>query len=178
MEGLFDLQTLIWLFPIMFIFHDFEEIIMVEKWIKGNYDVINEKLPPRISSKVLKQFSMTTAQMAVAVLVVFLFVSSSTFMASQYLNHGLFGNIYFFTVVIMVFLIHVFTHVGQSIYFRSITPGVITSVFIVLPYSTVMLNALLKNEIITWNTMMICLPFVFLIVPIVLVAHWIGKRTV
>lgn len=34
MGQLFDVRTLIWLFPIMFMFHDLEEIIMVEKWIK------------------------------------------------------------------------------------------------------------------------------------------------
>jgi hypothetical protein len=62
MERLLDVQTLIWLFPIMFILHDFEEIIMVEKWIKKNSDVICEKLPRKIANRVIKQFSMSTAQ--------------------------------------------------------------------------------------------------------------------
>lgn len=178
MKLLLDVQTLIWLFPIVFILHDFEEIIMAEKWLQRNAIIINEKLPPKLAERVLKQFSMSTAQFAVAVLVIFLFVSSSTFMASQYMNHGVFANIHYFTVLMMIFFIHVFTHIGQSIWTRSITPGVITSVMIVLPYSTVMIYSLLKNEIITWHTMMTGLPYVFLAIPIVLIAHWIGKKTI
>ncbi|WP_075980599.1 HXXEE domain-containing protein [Bacillus massilinigeriensis] len=173
-----DIQTLIWLFPIIFVFHDFEEIIMAEKWFNTNYNVLSKRIPTILANRVLKHFSMTTAQFAVAVLIVFLFVSSSTFMASQYLNDAVLGNIEYFTVFILTFFIHVFTHIGQSIYFRSITPGVITSVFIVLPYSIIMLNELLENELITWDTIFTCLPFVLLVVPIVVMAHLIGKKLV
>lgn len=173
-----DLHTLIWLFPVVFVFHDFEEIIMMEKWLVQNRATIYEKLPPKLAGRVIRQFSLSTAQFAAAVLVIFLFVSLSTFMASQYVNGGAFlGNIYMFTVLQLVFFIHVFTHVGQSILFRSITPGVITSVLFVLPYSGLMLHELLQHDLITWHTITICLPFVFLILPIVLLAHWIGKRT-
>lgn len=178
MGELLDVQTLIWLFPVMFSIHDFEEIIMAEKWLERNTNSILNKLPPKIAERVLKQFSMSTAQFAVAVLVIFLFVSSSTFMASQYMNKGVFANIHYFTVLIMIAFIHVFTHIGQSIWFRCITPGVITSVVIVLPYSSVMIYSLLKYQIITWHTMMISLPYVFLAVPIVLFAHWIGKKAI
>lgn len=178
MGNLFDIQTLIWLFPIIFVFHDFEEIIMLESWIAKSRDKIKKALPIRMANKVLEQFSMTTAQMAAAVLIVFLFVSSSTFMASQYVTEGAGGSTRFFIVVVLVFFIHVFTHAGQSILFRSITPGVITSIFLVLPYSLIMLNALLDHNIIDWGTILFCLPFVLLAIPIVLAAHWIGKRVI
>lgn len=171
-----DLITLIWLFPIVFIFHDFEEIIMMEKWVKQHANKIYETLPRKIADKVVKQFSMSTAQFAVAVVVIFLFVSSSTYMANQYMNQGPLANIHFFTIMLLIFLIHVFTHIGQTIIFRSITPGVITSIFIVLPYTIVMLGSLLINAVISWHTMLVCLPFIFLILPIVLLAHWIGRK--
>ena len=70
-----NVQTLIWLFPILFIIHDFEEIIMIEKWLHHNRHKLYERLPQKIADKVVKQFSMTTAQFAVAVLFIFLFVS-------------------------------------------------------------------------------------------------------
>ncbi|MEH7883843.1 HXXEE domain-containing protein [Bacillus sp. JJ1609] len=171
-----DIQTLIWLFPIVFIFHDFEEIIMLERWVAKNSSTVSKVLPARMAERVLKQFSLTTAQMSVAVLIVFLFVSSSTFMASQYLKGGPAASIQFFTVLILVFFIHVFTHIGQSILFRSITPGVITSVLLVLPYSFVMLNTLLEREIINWDIILTCLPYVLLAIPVVVMAHSIGKR--
>lgn len=79
-----NVQTLIWLFPIIFIIHDFEEIILIEKWLHHNCHKLYERLPPKIANKVVKQFSMTTAQFAVAVLFIFLFVSLSTILANQY----------------------------------------------------------------------------------------------
>ncbi len=178
MEQLLDIQTLIWLFPIVFVFHDFEEIIMLERWMEKYGVNIAKVLPARLANKVLKQFSMTTAQMSVAVLIVFLFVSSSAFMASQYVKEGPFASIHYFTVVVLVFLIHVFTHIGQSILFKSITPGVITSIFLVLPYCVAMLDSLLAHRIIDWDLILICLPYVLLSLPIVLAAHFIGKRVI
>ena len=49
MEQWLNVQTLIWLFPIMFVLHDFEEIIMVEKWLKRNSTVMYDILPKRIA---------------------------------------------------------------------------------------------------------------------------------
>jgi len=178
MEQWLNVQTLIWLFPIIFVLHDLEEIIMIEKWMDKNSNVIYDKLPRKFADKVIKQFSMSTAQFAVAVFIIFIFVSSSTYMASQYINHGPFGNIYLFTVMILVMFLHVFTHVGQSVFLRSITPGVITSIFLVLPYTLIMFNSLFKHQIITWKTIYISTPFIFLIIPLALLAHWVGKKAI
>jgi hypothetical protein len=178
LERWLDVQTLIWLFPIMFVLHDLEEIIMIEKWMKKHSEVIREKLPSKMADRVMKQFSMSTAQFAVSVLVIFLFVGSSTYMASQFLHQGPLANIHFFTVCILVFFLHAFAHIGQSVFFRSITPGVITSIVIVLPYCIVLLNALLQNQVITWSTMWFSLPFTLFVFPILLAAHWMGKKAV
>lgn len=178
MEQWLDVQTLIWLFPIMFVFHDFEEIIMIEKWMKKNSTTLYNLLPKKMADRIIEQFSMSTAQFSVAVLVIFLFVSSSTYMASQYVTQGMFGNIYFFTTLTLIFFLHAFTHIGQSFIFRSITPGAITSLIIIIPYSLVLYRSLLINEVITWEMIFLCLPFCLLIIPGVLLAHWIGKKVV
>lgn len=178
MELWLNVQTLIWLFPILFIFHDFEEIIMVENWQNKNRHKVYKRLPKKLADRVIKQFSMSTAQFAFAVLIIFLFVSISTIMANQYLNQGAFANIYLFTAVTLTFFIHAFTHIGQAIFFRSITPGAITSLIIILPYSLVLYKALLVNEVITWKIIIISLPFGFLMIPLVLFAHWLGKRVI
>ncbi|RDW21273.1 HXXEE domain-containing protein [Oceanobacillus chungangensis] len=178
MEQWLNVQTLIWLFPIMFILHDFEEIIMVEKWLKRNSTSLYDTLPKKIADRVIKQFSMSTVQFAVAVLVIFLFVSSSTIMANQYVIQGLLGNIYIFTIITLTFFLHAFTHIGQSIVLRTITPGVFTSVIIIIPYSFVLYRSLLVNEVITWEIIFVSLPFCLLIIPAALLAHWIGKKVV
>lgn len=169
-------QTLIWLLPIMFILHDFEEIIMVEKWVEKNSVMIYEKLPTKVADRIIKQFSMTTAQFSVAVLFIFLFVSGSTILAIQHLNQGSIGNIHMFIVVTLVFFLHAFTHIAQSLILRSITPGVITSIIVILPYSFFLYQCLLVNEVITWSMIFVCLPFCIFILPILLIAHWIGKK--
>nr|WP_106783451.1 HXXEE domain-containing protein [Lysinibacillus timonensis] len=178
MEDLGNLLTLIWIFPILFMFHDFEEIIMCEKWVQQNKAKIYQVLPNKMANRIVKQFSMTTAQFSVAVLVIFIFVSLSTILASQYVLNKSFGDIYFFTTVQLVFFLHAFTHIGQSILLRSITPGAITSIVVIIPYSLLLFPALFRYEIITWQTIWISLPLTILIVPILLSAHWIGKKVV
>ncbi|WP_010096666.1 HXXEE domain-containing protein [Ornithinibacillus scapharcae] len=178
MDEWLNVQTLIWLLPIMFVLHDFEEIIMVEKWVGKNSAKIYEIVPTKIADRIIKQFSMTTAQFSVAVLIIFLFVSGSTILANQHVVQGNLGNIHMFIVVTLVFFLHAFTHIGQSILLRSITPGVITSIIVILPYSFFLYQSLLANDVITWSTILVCLPFCIFIIPVLLVAHWIGKKVV
>ena len=121
---------------------------------------------------------MSTAQFTVAVLVIFLFVSSSTMMANQYVIQGLFGNIYIFTIMTLAFFLHAFTHIGQSVILRFITPGAFTSLIVIIPYSLVLYRSLLINEVITWEVIFVCLPFCLLLIPIALLAHLIGKKAV
>jgi Protein of unknown function with HXXEE motif len=173
-----DVQTLIWLFPIMFIFHDFEEIIMVEKWLHKNSPLFYKKLPRKMADGIIDQLSMSTAQFSVAVLVVFMFVSSSTIMANQYINERPFGNIAYFVVVTLVFFLHAFTHIGQSIFLRTYTPGAFTSLVLLIPYGIILYRTLLINEIVTWHFIFVCLPFVLLVIPVLLLAHWIGKKVI
>ncbi|WP_240793415.1 HXXEE domain-containing protein [Psychrobacillus vulpis] len=111
---------------------------MIENWLNKNVGEVYKRLPKKLADRVVKQFSMSTAQFAFAVLIIFLYVSSSTTMAIQFVTHGAFANIYFFTTVTLTFFIHAFTHIGQAIFFRSITPGAITSIIIILPYSLVL----------------------------------------
>ncbi|WP_316571763.1 HXXEE domain-containing protein [Neobacillus sp. YIM B06451] len=172
----YNVQTLIWLFPIMFVLHDLEEIIMIEKWMKTNSMVLYRKLPKSIADRIIKQFSMSTAQFAVAVFVIFVFVSGSTVMANQYIIQGLFGNIYIFTIITLTFFLHAFTHLGQSLILRSITPGAITSLIVIIPYSVVLYRSLLVNDVITWEVIFVSLPLCLLVVPVALLAHWIGKK--
>lgn len=178
MEKWIDVQMLIWLFPILFIFHDFEEIIIIEKWMNKNTNVIYRKLPEKMANRVIKQFTMSTAQFAFAVLVIFFFVSVSAILASQYFKQGLFGSIYLFLICTLVFFLHAFTHIGQSILLHSITPGVVTSTIIIIPYSIVLYKSLLENGFITWGNIFISLPFVVLLIPVALFAHWLGKKVI
>lgn len=63
---------LVWLFPIIFAIHDFEEIIVVEKWIAKNKPDFVHKLPKRAKSFFEKHFAMKTDQFSIVVFVEFI----------------------------------------------------------------------------------------------------------
>ncbi len=178
MIGWFWVETMIWLFPIMFMLHDFEEIIFVERWIQKNSPLLLKKLPKKMAVRIINQLSLTTAQFSIAVLVVFLFVSCSTILANQYINEKSLGTIAFFVVVTLTFFLHAFMHIGQSIFLGMYTPGAFTSVVILIPYSLLLYGTLLSNEIITWKLIFSCLPFILLLFPVLLMAHSIGKNII
>ncbi|WP_409369650.1 HXXEE domain-containing protein [Lysinibacillus sp. 38-6] len=178
MEFWFNIHTLIWLFPVFFIIHDFEEIIMLEHWLHHHRHKLYKRLPYPLADRIVKQFSMTTAQFAVAVLVVFIVVSGATIAASQYLYNGNVMKLYVFIVVTLVFFIHALTHIGQTILLRSITPGSVTSLFVIIPYSMLLYSSLFSQKLITWQMIFNCLPFGLLFFPIVLTAQWLGKKVI
>ncbi|MGE7843813.1 HXXEE domain-containing protein [Lysinibacillus sp. NPDC093712] len=132
---------------------------MVEQWLHNNQKKLYKRLPLKLADRIVKQFSMTTAQFAVAVIIVFLFVSGVTIAANLHLYNGLTMNFYFFILVSSVFFIHAFTHIGQTIFFRSISSGTVTSIIIIIPYSVLLYRSLLFQGIITWKMNLISLPF-------------------
>ena len=151
---------------------------MLERWIQKHGVSIRRRLPERLANRIIAQFSMTTAQFAVAVLVIFAFVGGSTYLASQYVQGGPLGNIYVFVVCTSVFFIHLFTHLAQSVFFRSVTPGAITSLFVILPYCIVLYRALFAHGVADWGVVARCLPYTLLVIPVVLFAHWVGKKVI
>ena len=105
-----SLVTLLWLFPITFLIHDFEEIIFVESWFKKNYT----KLLPRIPNHLKTTFhdlSMTTAaRFSIPVFFQFIIYIVATYLAVE---KDFFGPFIGFNVLMFL---HVFMHIGQSLY--------------------------------------------------------------
>ena len=54
-----------------------------------------------------------------------------------------------YLAVLAVFLLHVFTHLAQSIVLRMYTPGVVTAVLIALPYSLYAFYRLLQENVVS-----------------------------
>lgn len=165
-------QTLVWLFIVAFVLHDLEEIIWVEPWIKKNRDKVFTKLPTLIKRRVEKIFNITSSQFAVAVLLEFIIFIPFTFIAAEH------GNYFFFLAFNTLFFLHVFTHVGQTIYMRMYTPGVVSSVLIVLPYTLFLFNRLINEELVTWNEILWSIPVGVIWLPIVLLGHELGRKIV
>ncbi|MDT9723561.1 HXXEE domain-containing protein [Xylanibacillus composti] len=172
LDSAISIQSLIWLFLAAFMLHDFEEIIRIEPWFRKHRNVIFARVPAWFH-KDLQPFSrMTSSQFAVAVCVEFVIFIPCTYLAAEK------GMYLMFLGFNTVMLLHVFTHVGQALFVRMLTPGVITAVAVVLPYSLYLFYRLLNENLVSLSDILISLPFGLTLVPIVLFGHKLGERLI
>jgi Protein of unknown function with HXXEE motif len=90
--------SVLWLFPILFMFHDFEEILTVEKWMKHNKEQVLAVLPKSARKFFYSSFQMTTVQFAEDVFWIFLAITIATVLAV------IFSFYYTFFTMMFVFL--------------------------------------------------------------------------
>ena len=83
-------QTLLWLFPIAFMFHDFEEILFWESWLHKNGDEIKRRIPALMAKPVGVIVEKSTTQAALPICLIFSLTVLSTFVATEYHNYELF----------------------------------------------------------------------------------------
>lgn len=118
------MHELIWMFPILFIVYDMEEIIGFGLWLLKNRKFLDEKYP-KISNK-YRPYS--TEGMAAAVMEELVLCLGICIIARFTEFYGLwFGAFVAYTV-------HLVVHIGQSIVIRKYIPAVLTSV-LCLPIS-------------------------------------------
>ncbi|WP_338055324.1 HXXEE domain-containing protein [Shimazuella alba] len=154
----------------VFLIHDFEEIIYMETWFARHYHKFRHKIPSPFLKITDQASKVTTQQFALAVLVELLFLVIATLIASEGMDYLLFLG------VNIIMLLHVFMHIGQSIYLRRFVPGVLTAIFFILPYSLYLFYRLLVEKVVSWSDIVISIPFGFLLVPIVLFGHYLAGK--
>ncbi len=144
--------TLIWLFPVIFMLHDFEEIIFVESWFKKNY----YKVRPRVPASMLKTFesmsTVTSARFSIPVLFQLVIYIPACYLAAEQNMFGLFIG---FTVL---FFLHLFMHIGQSIFLSMYALGTGTSL-LVLPYFLYLFYRLFSEDMLMFSDLLFSLPF-------------------
>lgn len=117
-----------WLFPLIFIFHDMEEIVGFGPWIRKSEELLRKKSPRFWKSH--QNFS--TEGFALAVyeeLVVCLFFSALLYMTDFEIVKCLWLG------CLLGFILHLFIHIGQAVILHRFIPAVITSI-VCLPVST------------------------------------------
>jgi hypothetical protein len=122
------LSLLIALLPIVFILHDFEEIIMYRPWLTKHREEVGKRFP-RVG-KILSRYhsGLSTSAFAIAVLHEFLVITIITYLSLW------FDVYYWWFATFMVFSLHLFVHIGQWIIYGKYVPFIITSL-LALPYS-------------------------------------------
>lgn len=129
------MKEYIWLFPIIFIFHDMEEIIGAKVWLNKNSALINHKYP-RLC-KMSKDFS--TEGFAFAVFEE-LIVCIILCIATSLINNSLVWGIWLGAFIACT--VHFVVHIIQAIIFRKYIPAVITSIISMPPSVWIILKVL------------------------------------
>ncbi|MGG0540838.1 HXXEE domain-containing protein [Priestia aryabhattai] len=134
-----ELYNVLWLFVVVFMLHDFEEIITVEKWAKAKEAKI--KLQNKwISHKIWEFWNISPYAFAKRDVFIFLFMSLITFMKVLYLE-SYWSSILFVGFLIFV-LVHNLIHLLQTLFIKAYTPGLYTAVLLVTPYTAYLLYRL------------------------------------
>jgi hypothetical protein len=115
-------ETLMWLFPIMFMLHDFEEIIMMRPWGHRYTVLLNDRLPSRLRKLSNKTLNLSTNAFALAVMCILIAISIMTYMSVEL------GMKWLWTGTLIVYFVHLLIHLGQGIFLKNYVPAVITSI--------------------------------------------------
>ncbi|MFD2617844.1 HXXEE domain-containing protein [Terrilactibacillus laevilacticus] len=151
-----DFSSLIWLVLSVFIIHDFEEIIVVEKWLNKNEKRILSVLPKRFHGYFNRVFPRHTAGFSVAVLVEYIGILFMVFLA-------LWGQEYEWSIVgilsvVSILFLHSFTHLAQAIVLKGYTPGVLTAIILLIPFCIYFFSYVLQMGLINWMMILISVP--------------------
>lgn len=131
-----DVTNAIWLFVIIFMLHDFEEIIAVEHWVSNTKNKVNLR-GNWIVQRIWSFWDVNSNQFAKRDVIIFTTMSLITVITVFNLDHS--WSIYFYTSFLIVVILHNILHVLQTIMLKTYTPGLYTSLFLVSPYSVYLL---------------------------------------
>jgi hypothetical protein len=168
-----DTHTLIWLFPIVFMMHDFEEIILGEPWLRKNAGevkgLVDRRVPAFLAKQVGSVLDRTAAELSFPISLIFALTVPSAYLA---VTHEAYG---FFLLASGAFFVHGFMHLGQAVALRRYVPAVLTSAAFVLPYGLALYGRLIHEGAVDLSGMLIGLLLAaILTVSFMLVMHTAG----
>ena len=100
------------LFPIIFMIHEFEEIIMIEKWMNKNRSDFDRRFP-RIAQHMNKFMDIDTRRFSIIVAEEFFIVSILT------ITSVLTNNIIYWYCILTAFSIHLIIHFLQFVIWKN-----------------------------------------------------------
>ncbi|MBT2658458.1 HXXEE domain-containing protein [Bacillus sp. ISL-18] len=168
-----NLNLLIWLFPIIFIFHDLEEIITIESSMAAYKDKKSKTKFVELTLRMREKSGSTAAQLAVSATWILLIISFTTVMTAHFPTNG--GGVLLFTAILNLFVLQAFMHMVQTIMFRGYTPGIVTSLFLLVPYCLVTYYFLVEEGQMDWHLLFTSLPVSLIMILVFLVGNLLGR---
>jgi predicted Abi (CAAX) family protease len=127
------MDKIIWLFPILFMVHDFEEIILLQAWLAKNRQYLSERFP-KLSKRLFYHFaSITTPAFALGVAEEFILISIITIAAYETNWYNLWIGLF------IAFTLHLVIHCIQALIVKKYIPAVFTSI-ICLPICLIIIK--------------------------------------
>lgn len=166
------LKTLIWLFPIVFIFHDLEEIITIESSM-SNQDNYPKTNFVELTLRMREKLGSTAAQLAISATWILLIISFTAVMTAHFSSNGV--DFLLFIAILNLFVLQSVMHIVQTIMFRCYTPGIITSLFLLIPYCLVTYNFLIEYGQMDWHLIFTSLPVSLILIMVFLVGNLLGR---
>jgi hypothetical protein len=110
-----------WLLPIAFMVHDFEEVIMMQPWYRKNEQYLKARFP-RMIPAIARTGTMSTPAFALAAGEEFAVLSAITLVCVEYGLYDIWAGF------LIGFFIHLVYHIGSFFVIRRYVPYIITSV--------------------------------------------------
>ena len=156
-------------FPLAFLIHDIEEILVQHKWLLTHKEVLLRRFP-RIQSMILHLSSLNTKAFTIAVIEELVVLLLAT---AYYLADGPYA-LEIWTALFVAFSVHLVVHIGQGILIRGYVPGLITSILL-LPYSYYGISCICQEMDFGKLILLGVIGFVAIVVNLWF-AHWLGKK--
>lgn len=117
-----DMRIIVWSLPLLFVFHDFEEIICMNHWVRKNEARLTAILPERMLFLVRHMKQTSTAAFSAGVAEeygIIMLVSMIAYRTDWY---------YLWLGLFIAFMAHLVVHILQAIAVRGYVPALFTSV--------------------------------------------------
>lgn len=126
----------LWLVPVIFMIHEFEEIFMIEAWYGGHKEKISRVWPQKKPFGLDHVGPNLTASIAIGIFCEFIIVLLICLLCA------IFQNYYAWYGFIVGDVLHLlFLHLRDFIKFKGYTPGIITGAIIFIPYLWILYQA-------------------------------------
>lgn len=135
-----ELHNALWLFIVVFMLHDFEEIITVENWSQKTYHLVKNS-KSNLKLLIWKFWNINSHSFAKRDVFIFIVISSIVFLKVQFIDSHWIAL--FFISFLCFVLLHNLVHIIQTIILKTYTPGLYTAVCLVTPYTVYLLYKLI-----------------------------------
>ncbi|MDQ0273558.1 HXXEE domain-containing protein [Cytobacillus purgationiresistens] len=158
------------MFLVVFMLHNFEEIILIESWFKNTYPKVKHRIPNRISTEVDKMKRTTAAQFSIDVLILFIIAIVLIGLTLLTNNYILFLGLNLF------FALNIFIHPIQSLLLKAYVPGLISTILIVFPYNLFFFYIFIREDLIDWLSVLYCIPIIILLVGVLVISQSFSRK--